>query len=138
MSESCTFCDIADGTEPAYRVYEDEATLAFLDVNAVNDGHTLVVPKEHAPTLSAADGESVAAVFRTVRRVGRAVDRALEPDGYNVFQSNGAAAGQDVFHLHAHVVPRWEGDGIHFAPSRERIDSERGERVAGTLREAIQ
>lgn len=134
----CPFCAIRAGREPAHRVAEDEQTLAFLDHAPMAEGHTLVVPKTHVPTLTAADPETVAAVFRTVQRVGQAVERGFDVDGYSVFQSNGAAAGQEVAHLHVHVVPRFEGDGISIDGDHEQLPSDRGEDVARTLRTAME
>lgn len=137
MGDDCVFCSIVDGDERAYRVYEDEQTLAFLDVNAIADGHTLVIPRRHHPHLTDMDDEETAAMFTTVRRVASAIESAIDPDGINVFQSNGRAAGQDVFHVHAHVVPRYADDGFGFAPSRYALEPDEGERIAGRLREEL-
>ncbi|MDY6777004.1 MAG: HIT family protein [Candidatus Nanohaloarchaea archaeon] len=111
----CPFCQIIDGKLESYTVYEDEDALAFLDVNPVSRGHTLVVPKVQAATLDELDGGETSALFNAVRKVESAVEEGLEPDGVNVLQSNGEAAGQEVFHVHVHVIPRYGEDGLEFS-----------------------
>ena len=110
--ETCLFCGIVGGTIPAYVVHEDDMTLGFLDINPATEGHTLVVPKVHADDLLDADADAAAAVMRGARAVALLLDRHLDPDGITVFQANRPAGWQDVFHLHVHVVPRWEGDDL--------------------------
>lgn len=133
-SEDCAFCAIVGGEQPAHRVYEGEDAVAFLDVNPVARGHTLVVPREHHETLTDMDQETTEATFAAARTVAEAVESALDPDGLNLVQSSGGAAGQDVFHVHVHLIPRHEGDGVSFAPSRREFDEEEGERVAAEIR----
>lgn len=107
---SSVFSRIVSGEIPASRVYEDEQTLAFMDINPASRGHVLVICKEEHPDLLTTPPELLAAVARTTQRVARAIMEALKPDGFNVIQNNGAAAGQVVFHYHVHIIPRWEGD----------------------------
>lgn len=114
MSSECVFCRIRDGQVPSTRVYEDERTLAFMDINPLNDGHCLVVTRAHVPTLYDAEEADLQAVIVTARRVARAIREALRPDGLNVLQANGPAAFQSVPHFHLHLVPRWAGDGKGF------------------------
>lgn len=118
------FTRIVNGEIPAARVYEDEQTLAFLDVGPASRGHTLVICKDELPTLLDLRPEQVAAVARTVQRVARALMSALQPDGLNVVQNNGPAAGQTVPHYHVHLIPRWEGDGAlaHWRPGKAAPD----------------
>ncbi len=104
------FSRIVRGELPAAKVYEDDLTLAFLDINPASRGHTLVICKEEYPDLLDLPPELVAAVARTTQIVARGIKAALQPDGFNIIQNNGAAAGQVVFHYHVHVIPRWEGD----------------------------
>jgi histidine triad (HIT) family protein len=106
------FCGIVRGDLPAHVVYEDPATVAFLDINPAGEGHTLVVPRVHADDVLDADADTAAAVMRGVREVALLLDRRLDPDGITVFQANRPAGWQDVFHLHVHVVPRWDGDDL--------------------------
>lgn len=107
---SSIFTRIVNGEIPAAKVYEDEHTLAFMDINPASRGHTLVICKEEYPDLLTTPAELVAAVAVTTRRVAQAIVAALQPDGFNIVQNNGAAAGQVVFHYHVHIIPRWEGD----------------------------
>ncbi|MCS6962835.1 MAG: HIT family protein [Thermoflexus sp.] len=133
----CVFCAIVARQQPAEIVYEDEQTMAFMDIHPANPGHTLVIPKRHAATIFDIDEEDAAAVMRTAVRVARAIQKALTPDGLNLVQSNGRAGGQEIFHLHVHVIPRWVGDGLRLARPpvvrRERPLPE----VAAELRRAL-
>jgi len=104
------FTRIVNGEIPAAKVYEDDLTLAFLDINPASRGHTLVICKPEVPTLLDLTPELLVAVSQTVQRVARAIVATLAPDGLNVVQNNWAAAGQVVHHFHVHLIPRWEGD----------------------------
>ncbi|MBO1022462.1 HIT family protein [Methylobacterium sp. SD274] len=132
------FAKILRGEIPAHKVYEDEHTLAFMDVMPQGPGHTLVIPKAPARGLLDADPDSLAATVRTVQRVARAVKTAFAADGLTVFQYNEPAGGQTVFHLHIHIVPRFDGValgrhtggmadsdllGIHAAQIRAALDA---------------
>lgn len=119
------FTRIVRGEIPAAKVYEDEHTLAFMDINPASKGHTLVISKEEYPGLLEVPPEIAAAVTRTTQRVARAIMKALQADGFNIVQNNGAAAGQVVFHYHVHIVPRWKGDGVSpFAQKRSADPAE--------------
>ena len=125
MSE-CIFCRIVAREIPATLVHEDEDTLAFMDIGQVNPGHVLVTLKKHADNIFALDEAQAAAVFRSAAKVARAIRGAFEPQGLSVYQANGKAAGQTVFHLHIHLVPRYEGDGMALTwpvknPPREKL-----------------
>lgn len=105
------FSSIVAGTIPAIKIYEDAETFAFMDISPASRGHTLVISKaEHADLLTI-PADTLAAVHLSVQRVARAIQSALAPDGMNIVQNNGRAAGQTVFHYHVHIIPRWEGDG---------------------------
>ncbi|KON81089.1 HIT family protein [Azoarcus sp. PA01] len=135
--ETCVFCRIANGELPASNIFEDDATLAFMDLQSVNPGHTLVVVKPHRANIYELDDELAAAVFRTAARVARAVKKAYGCEGVTLFQANEPAGAQTVFHFHIHVLPRWEGDGLALAwpaknPSREAL-----EEMAAKLRAVI-
>ena len=111
----CIFCDIVESRASADVVCEDGETLAFMDINPANPGHTLVIPKRHVRNIYGLDEETAAAVMRTSVRVAKAIKRALQSDGMNLVQSNERAGGQDIFHFHIHIVPRWYGDGLRLA-----------------------
>ena len=108
----CIFCRIVAGAMPCHRVYEDAHTLAFMDIFPVADGHTLVITKQHAATIFDADETALTAVAATARRVAHALRAVLAPDGLMVFQLNGAAAMQTVFHYHMHLLPRRDGEPL--------------------------
>ncbi|MFJ9034775.1 HIT family protein [Streptomyces sp. NPDC102274] len=110
--DECVFCAITQGRQPAAVVFEDALTMAFLDITAVTDGHTLVIPKRHAATLWEITAEDAAAVMKTVHRMAQRVRDVLEPDGLTLFQANREAGWQDIFHLHVHLVPRTTGDHL--------------------------
>jgi len=111
MGEDCIFCRIADGEIPSRTVYEDEDTLAFLDANPLAAGHTLVIPKEHHERLNDLPPELGARVGETLSRLVDPVESAVDADGSTVAFNNGEVAGQEVPHVHGHVVPRFEDDG---------------------------
>ena len=118
MTDGCIFCEIVAGRAEASVAYEDDATLAFMDLGQFHPGHTLVVSKKHIADLFSLDEATGAAMMAAISRVARAVRDAFGPDGINLWQSNGAP-WQEVFHLHFHVLPRWREDGLlRFAPSR--------------------
>ena len=110
----CVFCMIRDGKIPSAKVYDDERTLAFMDINPLTRGHCLVVTKAHAATLYDVEVEDLKAAIATAKRVAGALRKALSPDGLNLLQANGAAAFQSVPHFHLHLIPRWTGDGKGF------------------------
>lgn len=107
----CIFCKIVAGDIPSHKVYEDDQTLAFLDINPATRGHTLVIPKAHAPDLFSVPAEALTAAALTVQKVARLLQQVVRPDGLNIVQNNGSAAGQVVMHYHVHLIPRWAGDG---------------------------
>ena len=109
--EECVFCKIVRGELPAAKIYEGERSLAFLDINPISPGHTLVIPKEHASSLVELDEATTADVFNAVRMVMRMLKVALHPDGFNIGINDGKAAGQEIMHVHVNVIPRYEGDG---------------------------
>ena len=108
----CIFCKIISGQIPCSKVYEDDSVLAFLDINPVSSGHTLVVPKEHFEYFHECSKDVSESVTDAVRRISRAVVTAMDADGYNILCNNGSAAGQLVGHVHYHIIPRSSGDGI--------------------------
>ena len=111
-NSECIFCKIVAGEIPCFKIYEDDATLAFMDINPGNPGHCLVIPKNHAPDAYSIDAEDFAAVARTCTKVAPAVRDVVSPDGINLVQANGAGAGQSVFHVHMHILPRWKDDNL--------------------------
>ncbi len=111
MDEDCLFCQIVDGQIPGRTVYEDERTYAFLDVNPLAPGHTLVIPKAHHEHVQDLSPDLAGDLFATVNRITPAVEAAVDADGTTIAVNNGEAAGQEVPHVHVHVVPRFDDDG---------------------------
>lgn len=112
--DDCLFCRLAAGEIPATRIAETERAIAFMDIFPAVPGHALVIPRAHADDALAADDDDLADCFRLAARVARAQEAALGADGVNLLSSSRAAAGQTVFHLHVHVLPRRAGDGFAF------------------------
>lgn len=133
----CVFCKIVSGEIPSTRLYEDARTVAFMDVNPLNDGHCLVVTRAHAATLFDAAEADLQAVIATARRVATAIREALKPEGLNMLQANGPAAFQSVPHFHLHLVPRWSGDGKGFDWKLVPGDRERIQATAEKIRAAL-
>jgi histidine triad (HIT) family protein len=130
------FARILRGELPCIKVFEDEHTLAFMDVMPQSDGHVLVVPKEDAANIHEASDESLAASMRTVKRVAAAVREALKPEGMLIAQFNGAAAGQTVEHIHFHIIPRWQDTPLK-THGRERVEDAKLEPIAQKIRAAL-
>ena len=130
------FARILRGELPCMRLYEDEATLAFLDIMPQTEGHTLVLPKEPAETLLDLSPAAAAATIHTIQKLARAVQAAVGAEGLLISQFNGAAAGQTVPHVHFHILPRWEGVQLK-AHGRERADPAQLERLAQRIIAAL-
>jgi histidine triad (HIT) family protein len=133
----CVFCKIRDGQIPSTRVYEDERTICFMDINPLNEGHCLVVTRAHATTLYEADPADLQAAILTAKRVATALRAALAPDGLNMLQANGPAAFQSVPHFHLHLIPRWTGDGRGFDWKQVPGDRGRIQAVAEKVRAGL-
>ena len=108
----CIFCKIIEGEIPAVKVLDEELVLAFMDINPSSRGHMLVVPKKHAENIFEISEGDLAAVIKAVKRCATAVKEALKAEGVTVLQLNGTASDQIVPHLHIHIMPRWENDGL--------------------------
>ena len=115
IDNNCIFCKIANGEIPAYTVYEDDTFRAILDAAPANEGHILIIPKEHYENLFAIPDAVAENVMKIAKNIATLQKERLHCDGVNILQNNGAAAGQTVMHYHLHVIPRTEGDG-HLAP----------------------
>lgn len=111
MTEETIFDKILSGEIPSHKIYEDEHTFAFLDIAPINKGHTLVIPKNATRNILTADKETFGHVMETVRMLAPKIKEAVGADGINIGINNEPAAGQVVFHLHAHIMPRFEDDG---------------------------
>lgn len=132
------FSKIIRGDIPCHKVYEDDRVLAFLDINPLSRGHTLVIPKEAAATLDQLSDESAAAIGRVLPRIARAVLAATGTKAYNVLQNNGPGAHQAVFHVHFHIIPKEPGGtGLGIGWSPRRLDAEDGATLAQAIQEGL-
>lgn len=116
----CIFCKIVEGSIPAYKIYEDETVLAFLDITQGTHGHTLIIPKEHVANVYDMREETASHLFRKVPMIARALKKALNPIGLNIVNNNDQPL-QTVFHAHIHLIPRYPEDGMILS-TRNRID----------------
>jgi len=137
MAADCEFCKIRDGELPSMRVYEDDRTLAIMDINPLTSGHCLVITKTHAPTLWDAGVEDLQAAMAAARKVAIALRTAVKLDGLNMLQANGAAAFQSVPHYHLHLIPRWHNDDKGFDWPVVPGDRAQIQAIGERLREAL-
>ncbi|MCM3564832.1 HIT family protein [Hydrogenophaga intermedia] len=133
----CIFCSLVAGEIPAARVWEDELTIAFMDIGQVNPGRVLVATRRHAATLFDITPQEAAAVAQTAQRVAHAVRAAFDPPGLTLLQANGREGDQTVFHFHLHVVPRHADDGIALSWPRKDPAAEVLKGYAERLRAAM-
>ena len=117
--EECIFCRIINGEIPSSKVYENDKVIAFLDIAPVNKGHTLVVPKEHHKDIIDTPADILAEAMKVVKKVAKAVMKVTSATGFNLGVNNGKVAGQLVMHLHFHVMPRFQGDGLKHWPGKK-------------------
>ncbi len=138
---NCIFCKIVRKEAPATILYEDDKALAFLDIRPLNEGHTLIIPKQHYETVYDIPQDLICHICTIVKRFASIVKDSTKADGITIIQQNGRAAGQEIFHLHVHVVPRYEGQKLpHFREipnaSRERLE-QTAERIKHALETEI-
>jgi histidine triad (HIT) family protein len=132
--DDCIFCKIAAGRIPSAKIYEDEFVFAFLDIGPISDGHTLVIPRQHFEKLDECPSEVLSQVVAILGKISKAVSVAMKSDGYNVLCNNGRAAGQDVGHLHFHIIPRNNGDGVFNRWPAYRYPDGKVEAIAAGIR----
>jgi histidine triad (HIT) family protein len=111
MTQDCLFCKIISGKIPSNKIYEDNDVFAFLDIYPASEGHTLVAPKRHVSSFTDMTSEDVASLFEASRKITTAVEKAFSAEGSNIGINNGKVAGQEVPHVHVHIIPRKKGDG---------------------------
>ena len=128
---------IANGEIPSATVYEDSVCRVILDVNPANKGHALIIPKEHFDNIYSIDAETAAKIFTIATEVAKAQKAELNPDGLNILQNNGEAAGQTVFHFHMHLVPRYIKDNVTMTWIPGKADTEELSTLSKALRKRI-
>lgn len=136
MSE-CIFCRIIKREIPCTKIYEDSVTLAFLDLNPVNKGHTLVVPKKHSETILDTDEKTLRDLMITTKKVSKAIMDSLNVKGFNIGINQFEIAGQVVPHLHIHIMPRIKNDGIKLWPQRKYESKEEMEETAKKIKSLL-
>ncbi len=122
--QDCLFCKIIAGTIPCEKIYEDTDTFAFLDIGPVSKGHLLIIPKQHATDLNSGSQENAVALMKTVHKLAPTILKALNATAYNLGMNHGVDAGQEVFHTHLHLMPRYAGETRSFVkthPSKEEL-----------------
>lgn len=125
MSETnCIFCKIAKGELPSTTLYENEDVRVIFDISPASKGHAIILPKEHAANLFECPDELAAKLLPVAKKVGAALKEELSCDGVNILQNNGEAAGQTVFHLHVHVIPRYADDAVNISWEHGEPDGE--------------
>jgi len=130
----CIFCKIIDGSIPSEKVYEDDDVTAILDVSPVTLGHTLVLPKQHSKDFLSTEADVLARLAPTVQKIARQVMAGVNADGFSILVLNGPAAGQEVFHLHVHIIPRKSGDGVRMGWPKAKYEPGQMAKIAEQIR----
>jgi len=134
--EDCLFCKIINGEVPSEKVYEDDKFFAFLDINPVTPGHTLVVPKKHSYNVLDTDEDVLCELGRILKKISKAVTSGMGIESFNLNQNNGEISGQVIPHLHWHVIPRYADDGLRLWPGKPYDEGE-AEKVAEKIKSSI-
>ncbi len=139
FQENCVFCRIIEGLEKAEILYEDEHIISILDINPVNFGHALVIPKEHYDNFLSLPEELYLYLLKAVKIVAQAIMDSIEPKpgGFNLVSNNGFVAGQRIPHLHFHIIPRYSGDGLKFKPIIKKYAKGEIEKYASLIKQRI-
>ncbi|HEX8682892.1 MAG TPA: HIT family protein [Ardenticatenaceae bacterium] len=136
--ENCIFCKIVRGEIPSTRVHEDETSVTFLDLNQAAKGHLLIAPRAHAEQWHELNEETAAHLGKLAAQLAPAVLEGMQADGYNLLQNNGEAAGQEVMHVHLHLIPRWQGDRYFGGGPRHRnADARELQATAALIQNAL-
>lgn len=135
--ENCIFCKIANGEIPSSTVYEDDDFRVILDLGPASKGHALILPKQHYKDICEADMAVTGKILPLAAKIGSAMKKRLGASGFNVVQNNGTSAGQTVFHLHVHVIPRYENGPVMVAWNPGKAESRELEETAGILKNAL-
>lgn len=134
----CIFCKIISGEIPSSKVYEDEDFLAILDIRPVNHGHTLLIPKKHFVNIFDTDDDIARKIYPTLIKISKGIKEGLLADGINIIQNNEKYAGQEVFHSHIHIIPRFRDDSLKFTPRNLTYkDEDEKNKIVSKIREKI-
>jgi histidine triad (HIT) family protein len=135
LSEDCIFCKIVQKQAPASVVYEDDVILAFMDIRPVSEGHTLVIPKHHYRDIFDTPPSLLAATHKIAQKISSPVKKVTNADGISIVQQNGVAAGQDIFHIHVHIIPRFQGRKTPHFRDLTVVDREILDKVAERIKQ---
>jgi histidine triad (HIT) family protein len=135
--KSCIFCRIVQKQVPSSLVFEDEKVMAFLDIKPLNEGHTLVIPKAHYESIFDIPKERIAYLHGITKRIAIAIEKATKADGISIIQQNGKAAGQDIFHLHVHVIPRYKDQKLLSFSEISEVDRKKLSQTAEKIRKYL-
>lgn len=137
MPEDSIFTKIARGDLPSYKLYEDDLTLSFLDINPVSEGHCLVICKAQYQYIEQVPADELAALIQSVQKVGAAMNKALGSTDYNLIVNNGPLAGQEVPHVHFHIIPRKAGDGLRSGWKQGKLNGEAAKKLAERVQQSL-
>lgn len=137
FDESCIFCRIVRNQAPASIIYEDETVMAFLDIRPLNIGHTLIIPKAHYVGIFDIPKKELTNVYNVSKKISIAVKKTTNADGITIIQQNGKAAGQDIFHLHVHVVPRFEGQKLPSFNDLKQVERAKLDDIAKKIKQKL-
>ena len=137
FDQSCIFCKIAQKQAPSSIIYEDEDVMVFADIRPLNIGHTLVIPRAHYVDIFDIPQELLSRIYKVSKQIALAVKKATNADGISIIQQNGKAAGQDIFHLHVHVIPRFEGQKLQSFSELREVDRASLDEMAKKIKHQI-
>lgn len=135
--EKCIFCKIAGGEIPSRTLYEDEDFRVILDISPASRGHAIILPKKHAADIYELDEKDASRIFVVAKKVAAALQKALNCEGINILQNNGEMAGQTVFHLHMHLIPRYKEDGVQIGWKTTHMEEAQFDAIADAVKSEL-
>ncbi len=133
----CIFCKIVSGEMPCYKVYEDSKCLAFMDIFPKNEGHTLVIPKKHYEIITDAPDDVIKDVIVITKKLAKAVKEATNCDGFVISNNNGKHGGQEVPHIHFHIIPRFKEDGLKYTWPAKKFSEDQFRHSAARIKSKL-
>ncbi|MCX8194026.1 MAG: HIT family protein [Candidatus Pacearchaeota archaeon] len=137
MQKECVFCKIIQGKIPCYKIHENKKFLSFLDISPINKGHTLLIPKKHLETVLDINERDFSEMMRVAKKLSKAIIKATKADGFELCINNKKAAGQVIPHLHLHIMPRFDGDGLKFDWPTKRYSQEEMQKIAAKIKNSL-
>ena len=137
IKDDCIFCKLANGVFPTNTVYEDDDFRVILDASPAAEGHSLIIPKQHSDNLYSTDDETLAKILPLAKKIAASMKKTFNCDGVNIIQNNEPAAGQTVFHLHVHAIPRFNDDNVGIGWPQNETDADEQVSIAKALADNI-